>query len=482
MLQAQFEVLHQNVFFIRPETLQQLLPSLNQYFGYAEMLGNRSGGNTPILRNQASPALMGQQLAMNSQQPQQQRAGSPMIHPNVLIAQQSQGFVRQGGTTSPLMMNNSPNVRQNMMGGNPQSMSMPNQIQQHMQPRPMGAPSQQQQVLPHPQQIQQHIQALQNKLMHLQQQLQQIHQMSLNPLGPEQLQNIHMKQQELLRIQQSLTQQLNHYNQLHHVSMAQQRNSMNAQRPVRPPTMMEMNQMQNPMMAGAVRHLNPQVYAQRQAQQIAQQQMNAFQGQARPTIMQQQIQQQPGQISMLQQQGNPSSRVQTPVFNDFQGSPKMAPSQVGTPQAVNSPADTTASVQVISKTPPKPSSFSESSSVNLNAINVVTTAPTSKPSSIQVQSQQHQQQSGPSASVEQSSAIAPQHNTDNMTGLSFGNQQVASQIMNSHLQGMNFMNQASSNQVSHVTPSQQQPISVNTKNNPEDVSKKGRAFNTLAFF
>ena len=336
MLQAQFEVLHQNIFFIRPETLQQLLPSLNQYFGYAELIGNRSGGNTPILRgNQPSPPMLGH---VNTQQP---RAQSPMIHPNVLNSQTN--FGRQGVNNS--IMNNSSSMSQNMLMGQQQ---MPIANQMHNMPIHSGIISSQQ--------IQQQIQILQTKLMHLQQQLQQTHQMSMGPVGADQLHNIQMKQQELLRVQQVMTQQLNQWNQMHRVSLAQQRNLNTTPRP-------NMNQIQNPLMGNQIRHMTPQVFAQRQAQQMTQQQFNVFQGQSRPFLQttSQKAQFQP----VLNNNSHILARTQTPSSypSDFHDSPKMTSSQVGTPQAVNSPADTTASAQVGPKIPPKQISIDKSSPI-----------------------------------------------------------------------------------------------------------------------
>jgi hypothetical protein len=206
MLQAQFEVLHQNTFFIRPETLQQLLPSLNQYFNYAELLVNN--GRT----NNAAGIRASQGSSSPSLAPQQQRipgTGSPLIHPNILNAQNQQvnNYNRQGATSphmSPATLSgmNSPNVRPNpMMGMQHQNSQGGLMHLQMMMQRPMGmmqnqmAPSQ--------------MQALQNKLIQVQQQIQQLNQMSQNGVSQENHQVMQNRRQELLQNHQMLLAQVN---------------------------------------------------------------------------------------------------------------------------------------------------------------------------------------------------------------------------------------------------------------------------------
>ena len=229
--------------------------------------------------------------------------------------------------------------------------------------------------MPSPQLIQQQIQIIQTKLIHLQQQLQQVHQMSLGPIGPDQLHSIQMKQQELLRVQQLMTQQLNQLNQMHRLSMVQQRNLNITTRPnmnqMQYPgmTLMQypMNQIQNPVIGNQLRNITPQAFAAQQ--QLTQQQFNVFQGQSRP-FMQNTMANNNSNISSLSR-----TQAQSSYPSDFHGSPKGTTSQVGTPQAANSPADTIASNQIGPASPPKHNYIEKSSQMNSSIHFVPSTNP-----------------------------------------------------------------------------------------------------------
>ena len=373
MIGIQLDVINQGIFFIRPETLQQLLPSLNQYFSYAEMLVNNS-------RNQPSgrgPTPQGNNAA------QQQRmnipASSPMLHPNVINAQnqQSQQFNRNG-TASPLMAQNpvagSPNVRPNMMTNQSLTAMSP-------QSRPMTLPQQAQQQ---PQYIQQQMNIVQSKIIHIQQQLQQLHQMSLGPIPPEQMMNLQMRQQELLKSQQLLSQQLNSLSQMQQQSMLQVQRGQ-AVRPVggMDPNYLAQVQMmqQNSQMQQNPRLSNPQAMP-RQSPHMHGNQI-AFQQQGvRPPQTHQQLQQmqqmQQMQMQQMQQMRNPSqtpNTVPNAPLSDFQGSPKISASNVQQPAAAspenpgitqksepNTPKEATPRIQPSKPTPQPTSAKPESGS------------------------------------------------------------------------------------------------------------------------
>jgi hypothetical protein len=254
MIGAQLDVLDQDIFFIRPDTLQQLLPSLAQYFRYAELLvssvNQRPGGVQQQLPVQ--PGVR-PQMAMNPAQ----MTPSPMgMSPMTTGVQPNPQFVQAPGITphlSPSMANASPqigqvrpNVFQQVGQGRPQQQQQmpgqmggrpfnPNQMQQPGQQvngisRELNLQHQLQQIQQmrqgqvspeqmHNQQMQpiQQIQSIQARQMNLQHQLQQIQQMRQGQVSPEQMHNLQMRQQDLLKQQQALQHQLLQLGQNPHV-------------------------------------------------------------------------------------------------------------------------------------------------------------------------------------------------------------------------------------------------------------------------
>jgi hypothetical protein len=336
MIGIQLDVITQGIYFIRPETLEQLLPSLNQYFSYAEMLVNNRRNQPPG----RGPVAQGNAI---QQQRVNMTANSPMLHPNV-INQQNQQFNR-AGIASPLMQqnpaSNSPIIRPNMLLNSPQI-------------RPMALP---QQMQNQPQFIQQQINIAQSKFIHINQQLQQLRQMSMGPIPPEQMMNLQMRQQELLKSQQNLTQQLNSYSQIQHQAMLQVQRGQAA----RPPGVVDPNYLaQMQMMQQNSRMANPQTMEHRSPHMQGNQ---TFQHQTSQQLQQmQQMQQQ--QLQQMQQMRNQSQAVTTPALSDLQSSPKMGPGSIKQPSATspknpssviktepNSPKEVTPRMQANQPTP-----------------------------------------------------------------------------------------------------------------------------------
>merc|ERR1719354_492180 len=79
MIGIQLEVVNKGVYFIRPETLNQLLPSLNQYFSYAEMLVNNAGNRGNVQQQQ----LQQQFQFRNGQSPLMGNTALPGTSPNM---------------------------------------------------------------------------------------------------------------------------------------------------------------------------------------------------------------------------------------------------------------------------------------------------------------------------------------------------------------------------------------------------------------
>lgn len=312
MIEAQLDAINRDTYFIRPDVLEQLQPSLNQYFRYAELLVNghqprpvHNASRPASGRMFGSPMMQAGMMQPGMMQPGMNAMGSPQMSPNLTAA--------------------SPNLRPNMMlagqgRGTPQ-----------MQARPVGNA---QSINPA-----QRIQMIQANLMSIQQQLQQIHQMSQGQITPEQMQNLQLKQQDLLRQQQIFQQQVNALNQMT-MQSGMMRSPPNMRPNIRlqnrPPAsdigigigfgndnqMNQFNQLQNNAAVLAnQRMMQQQMYA----QQMARGQMapNRPQNMQQMQMLQQQQLNQQQQIQELlgtgDQQQNPSF-----LSNDnFNGSPQL---------------------------------------------------------------------------------------------------------------------------------------------------------------
>ncbi|KAI8897706.1 hypothetical protein BC833DRAFT_24134 [Globomyces pollinis-pini] len=388
MLGAQLDVLHQDIYFIRPDTLQQLLPSLNQYFQYSDLLvnghlrqnggagiaGNVAMGGQMMMGNNTSMGppmnggqqmvgnqMMGNQMAnqmgnvmsqgmtnmgnpnmMNQMKNPMQMTprglnGSPMMAAGAMQPSVNQGMNPNNGSPhmSPAMLQGSPNVR-------PMPMVSP-------QVRPNGPVGQMARPMNGMNQAQandqnfrmQQAQAIQIRQLNIQQQLQQLNAMSQGgAMSPEQMMTIQAKQQELLRNQQMLQSQM----------MALNRGQvMNPRNPnmgmVRAPGQMP----QNGMMGGELgmhpnqlqaRQMSPQqqsLYIQQQQQLQRQQQMmlqqqiaNQQQSQNAPQqledLLGQQPQTDPNQQFTLNQGDNASQQGSPAVLNNMSVSKPKSPS------------------------------------------------------------------------------------------------------------------------------------------------------------
>ena len=203
MVGAQLDVIDQDIFFIRPDTLQQLVPSLNQYFKYAELLVsgnvNRSG---PVPRPQMNSAPnMAQQRLINGQIQNNSQIG---MQPN------NGSQAKNSPLMSPAMMTNSPNFRPNtisphLRGAAPQQMN--SHLAQNLQA------------------LNQQISMYQAKNNQLQQSLMQIQSMRQNQaMTQDQQQNLQYQQQEMMKQQQSVASALNQLTQQYRAAMDQMKN------------------------------------------------------------------------------------------------------------------------------------------------------------------------------------------------------------------------------------------------------------------
>ena len=208
MVGAQLDVIDQDIFFIRPDTLQQLVPSLNQYFKYAERLVN--GNNNRASMGGITVGRPQMQGAPMIQTPQSQRQSNPVqMNPHQIM-----GGVNLGPKGSPMMspaiMHNSPAVRPNSMS--PQIRAI--------------APQMNTQVASTLQNLAQQITMYQTKHNQIQQQLIQIQNMRQNPnLNQETQQNLQFQQQELMNQQKSVTLALNQLTQQYRLAMDQMKNA-----------------------------------------------------------------------------------------------------------------------------------------------------------------------------------------------------------------------------------------------------------------
>jgi hypothetical protein len=320
MIGAQLDVLDQDIYFIRPDVLQQLLPSLNQYFRYAELLVNGQQPRTVQAPGAVRPQINAGQAGMPLMN------ASPMMQNGMMVAQQPGNGVAGSPHLTPNMMG-SPNMRPGMMmQGRPAMVGGA---------RPMGM-NQSMQTL----QANQQIQLIQSRLLPIQQQLQQIQQMMSQGVAPEQMQVLQHRQQELLRNQEVLQQQ--------YISLQQYGGSarQNVIRPVRPTGMADnqMAQQFSQMQGNAAAIANQRAL---QQQMIAQQMARGGQPmQARPGMnmlqqqqMLQQLQQQQLQQQQLNQQhqnalqdvlGGEANNSFLTQSDSFQGSPQLG-TQKGSP-------------------------------------------------------------------------------------------------------------------------------------------------------
>jgi hypothetical protein len=368
MIGAQLDVLDQDIYFIRPDVLQQLLPSLNQYFRYAELLVN---GQQPR-SVQAPGAVRPQMNAGQAGMPMMN--ASPMMQNGMMVPQQPGNAVAAGSPHLTPNMMSSPNMRPGMMmQGRPAMVGGP---------RPMGVNQSIQTA-----QANQQIQLIQSRLLPIQQQLQQIQQMMSQGVAPEQVQVLQHRQQELLRNQELLHQQ--------YISLQQYGGAVrqNVIRPVRPTGMAEnpmvqpFSQMQGNAAAIAnQRALQQQMIAQQMARGgptlQARPGMNMMQQQQMLQLQQQQLQQQ--QLNQQQQNsiqdvlggGNETNNSFLTQADSFQGSPQLG-NQKGSPgnTANAKPSSTPSNTKKEAGTPqlsanvPQPSPVGNSNSMMGQAVN-----------------------------------------------------------------------------------------------------------------
>ncbi|KAJ3269309.1 hypothetical protein HDV01_001595 [Terramyces sp. JEL0728] len=315
MLGAQLEVLDQDIFFIRPDTLQALLPSLQQYFHYAELLVNRAGGqNASLQANAANPRPPNANANFSNMQIP--GMGSPVVN-NSLMGQPAMNAQNRSPMVAQNQMNMvaSPNVRPGMM--------VSPQVRPNIPPgQGRGMVNQQ----PMHTRIQ-HIQLLNAKNQQLSSQLQQIQQlMQSQGIPQEQMQSLNQKQQECLRQQQQIQQQLMSLNssQMPHPNF-----NRAPMRPLRPDANGNMSpDMRMQMQPG--QQINPQMYQSQmmgvnpQMMNMQNPQFNQFQFQARPQnagmMMQQQQALQQMQMQNAQMGADQSMFMQRQVG---QASPQM---------------------------------------------------------------------------------------------------------------------------------------------------------------
>ncbi|KAJ3256839.1 hypothetical protein HK103_005083 [Boothiomyces macroporosus] len=326
MLGAQLEVLHQDIFFIRPDTLQALLPSLQQYFHYAELLVSRTGGqNANLQGNAANPRPANPNAnfaAMNNMQ--MPGMGSPVVNSSIMgqpgMAAQSRSPMVAQNQMNQMM--GSPNVRPGMM--------VSPQVRPNIPPgQGRGMVNQQAMTATRMQQIQ----LLHAKNQQLSQQLVQIQQlMQSQGIAHEQMQSLNQKQQECLRQQQSIQQQLMTLNSS---PMPNPNFNRAPMRPLRPDASGNMSpEMRVPMQPGQNR-MGPQMNQMYQTQMMGMNpqmmnmqnpQFNQFQ--ARPQNMGMVMQQQAMQMQLQQ---NPQMADQQGMFMQQQvgqGSPQLPKSSL----------------------------------------------------------------------------------------------------------------------------------------------------------
>ena len=208
MVGAQLDVIDQDIFFIRPDTLQQLVPSLNQYFKYAEMLVNGNNNRASMGGTMGRPPMqtaanLAQQRLMNGQMQNNSLMGPTPGNTNVPT--------KGSPMMSPAMMANSPNFRPNAMnspqlrGVAPQQMNT--QLAQNLQT------------------LAQQITMYQGKHTQLQQNVVQIQNMRQTPnLSQENQQNLQLQQQELMKQQQGVSLALNQLSNQYRLAMDQMKN------------------------------------------------------------------------------------------------------------------------------------------------------------------------------------------------------------------------------------------------------------------
>jgi hypothetical protein len=190
MIGTQLEAIEQDVYFIRPHILQQLLPSLTQYFRYADVLGSvnvHNGSNMNNANGRQSPHIgVGTPTQLNAMM----NMGSPMMMSNM-----NPNYVRNM---------NSPHMSPGMANGIPGAGFSANS--------PLGTAVRTPMSMPNRPQISQdqfsaQMQGIQSRLINIQHQMHMIQQMQAGPMSPETARNLQLRQGELIRQQQILQKQ-----------------------------------------------------------------------------------------------------------------------------------------------------------------------------------------------------------------------------------------------------------------------------------